>query len=85
MKQSGATALVGAGFAHYVKAARCARVALTIDEEFVTLCSESYLLWGPVDQHSVELDILLHKRRVWAAKRFFKRALADCPEAHASK
>jgi hypothetical protein len=35
-----------------------------------------------VDQHGVEFDILLQKRRdKAAAKRFFKRVLAACPEA----
>jgi hypothetical protein len=34
------------------------------------------------DQHGAELDILLQKRRdKAAAKRFFKRVLASCPEA----
>ena len=52
------------------------------DEVFVTLRGESYLLWRAVDQHGVELDILLQKRRdKAAAKRFFKRVLAACPEA----
>jgi len=46
-----------------------------LDEVFVTLRGEPYLLWR------TELDILLQKRRdKAAAKRFFKRVLASCPE-----
>jgi putative transposase len=48
----------------------------------VTLRGEPYLLWRAVDQHGIELDILLQKRRdKAAAKRFFRRVLAACPEA----
>ena len=73
----------GAGFAHRVKAAR-RRPGTTwhLDEVFVTLRGEPYLLWRAVDQHGAELDILLQKRRdKAAAKRFFKRVLASCAEA----
>jgi len=57
-------------------------IACHLDEVFVTLPGESYLLWRAVDQHGVELDILLQKRQdKAAAKRFFKRVLAACPEA----
>jgi hypothetical protein len=43
---------------------------------------EPYLLWRAVDQRGAELDILLQKRRdKAAAKRFFKRVRAACPEA----
>ena len=53
-----------------------------LDEVFVSLRSEPYLLWRVVDQHGAEIDILLQKRRDKAAsKRFFKRALASCAEA----
>ena len=53
-----------------------------LDEVFVTLRGEPYLLWRAVDQHGAELDILLQKRRdKAAAKRFFKRVLASCAEA----
>src|SRR5476651_2178846 len=72
----------GAGFAHRVKAAR-RRPGTTwhLDEVFVTLRGEPYLLWRAVDQHGAELDILLQKRHdKIAAKRFFKR-VASCPEA----
>jgi putative transposase len=41
----------------------------------------AYLLWRAVDQHGTELDVLLQKRRdKAAAKRYFKRVLASCPE-----
>ena len=73
----------GAGFAHRAKAAR-RRPGTTwhLDEVFVTLRGEPYLLWRAVDQHGAELDILLQKRRdKAAAKRFFKRVLASCAEA----
>jgi putative transposase len=72
----------GAGFAHRVKAAR-RKPGTTwhFDEVFVTLRGEPYLLWRAVDQHGVELEILLQKRRDKAtAKRFFKCVLAACPE-----
>jgi len=40
-----------------------------------------YLLWRAVDQHGAELDVLVQKRRdKLAAKRFFNRVLAACPE-----
>jgi putative transposase len=38
-----------------------------LDEVFVTLRSEPYLLWRAVDQHAAELDILLQKCRDKAA------------------
>jgi putative transposase len=72
----------GAGFAHRVKAVR-RKPGTTwhLDEVFVTLRGEPYLLWRAVDQHGAELDILLQKRRdKAAAKRFFKRVLASCPK-----
>jgi putative transposase len=72
----------GAGFAHRVKAAR-RKPGTTwhLDEVFVTLRGEPYLLWRAVDQHGTELDILLQKRRDKAAvKRFFRRMLASCAE-----
>jgi putative transposase len=73
----------GSGFAHRVKAARRnPGSAWHLDEVFVTLRGEPYLLWPVVDQHGVELEILLQKRRDKAAdKRFFKRVLAAFPEA----
>ena len=74
--------LFGAGFAYRVKAAR-RKPGTTwhLDEVFVTLRGEPYLLWRAVDLHGAELDILLQKRRdKAAAKRFFKRVLASCPE-----
>ncbi len=46
----------------------------------VTLHGEPYLLWRAVDEHGVELDVLLQKRRdKAAAKRFFQRVLRTCP------
>jgi putative transposase len=71
----------GTGFAHRVKAAR-RKPGTTwhLDEVFVTLRGEPYLLWRAVDQHSAELNILLQKRRDKAAvKRFFKRVLRSSP------
>ncbi|MGF6960583.1 IS6 family transposase [Paraburkholderia youngii] len=72
----------GAGFAHRIKASRRKPGATWhLDVVFVTLRGEPWLLWRAVDQHGVELDILLQKRRdKTAAKRFFKRVLAACPE-----
>ncbi|UIF88072.1 IS6 family transposase [Cupriavidus sp. UYPR2.512] len=71
----------GAGFARRVKAAR-RKPGCTwhLDEMFVTLRGEPYLLWRAVDEHGAELDILLQKRRdKAAAKRFFLRVLHSCP------
>jgi putative transposase len=73
----------GACFAYRVKAAR-RKPGTTghLDEVFVSLRGEPYLLWRAVDQHRAELDILLQKRRdKAAANRFFKRVLASCAEA----
>jgi putative transposase len=71
----------GAGFAQRVKAARRKPGGTWhLDEMFVTLRGEPYLLWRAVDEHGVELDILLQKRRDKdAAKRFFKRVLRSSP------
>lgn len=70
-------------FAHRIKAARRQPGSTWhLDEMFVTLRGEPYVLWLAVDQHGIELEILLQKRRnKAAAKRFFKRVLAACPEA----
>lgn len=47
---------------------------------FVTLFGEPYLLLRAVDEHGVELDILLQKRRdKAAAKRFFRRVMRPNP------
>src|SRR5260221_9471755 len=73
----------GAGLAHRVKAAR-RKPGTTwhLDEMFVTLRGQPYLMWRAVDQHGIELDILLQERRdKVAAKRFFRRVLASSPEA----
>jgi putative transposase len=71
----------GAGFANRVKAARRKPGSTWhLDEMFVTLRGEPYLLWRAVDEHGVELDILLQTRRdKAAAKRFFKRVLRSNP------
>ncbi|CAB3810712.1 hypothetical protein LMG28614_07322 [Paraburkholderia ultramafica] len=77
------TAKFGARFAHRIKGAR-RKLGSTwhLDEMFVTLRGEPWLLWRAVDEHGIELDILLQKRRdKAAAKRFFKRVLAACPAA----
>ena len=73
----------GASFARRVKAARRKPGSIWhLDEMFVSLRGEPHLLWRAVDQHGAELDILVQKRRdKAAAKRFFKRVLAACPEA----
>ncbi|WP_207003697.1 IS6 family transposase [Trinickia mobilis] len=67
----------GKGFAHRVKAARREPGSTWhLDEMFVRLRGEPYLLWRAVDEHGAELDILVQKRcDKAAAKRFFKRLL----------
>ncbi|MCW5232326.1 IS6 family transposase [Verminephrobacter eiseniae] len=72
----------GASFAHRAKAVRRKPGSTWhLDEMFVTLRGEPYVLWRAVDQHGAELDVLVQKRRdKGAAKRFFKRVLAACPE-----
>jgi putative transposase len=71
----------GNGIAHRVKAARRKPDSTWhLDEMFVTLRDQSYLLWRAVDEDGAELDILLQKRRdKAAAKRFFKRVLRSSP------
>jgi putative transposase len=71
----------GEGFAPRVKAARRKPGSTWhLDEMFVTLRDEPYLLWRAVDEHGAELDILLQKRRDKAtARRFFKRVMRSCP------
>ena len=67
----------GAGFAHCAKAAR-PKLGSTwhLDEMFVMLRGEPYLLWRAVDEHGAELDVLVQKRRdTAAAKRFFLSVL----------
>lgn len=71
----------GAGFSKCAKAAR-RKPANTwhLDEMFVTLRGEPYLLWRAVDEHGAELDVLVQKRRdKAAAKRFFLRVLRSNP------
>ncbi|WP_024906117.1 IS6 family transposase [Robbsia andropogonis] len=71
----------GTGLARRVKAARPTPGSMWhLDEMFVTLRGEPYLLWRAVDEHGAELDILVQKRRdKAAAKRFFKRVLRSNP------
>jgi putative transposase len=71
----------GAAFAQRTKAARRKPGGTWhLDEMFVTLRGEPYLLWRAVDEHGTELDVLLQKRRdKTAAKRFFLRALRSNP------
>lgn len=71
----------GKGSAHRVKAARRKPGSTWhLDEMFVSLRGEPYLLWRAVDEHGAELDILIRKRRdKAAAKRFFKRVLRSNP------
>ncbi|BCG04719.1 hypothetical protein PPGU19_092870 (plasmid) [Paraburkholderia sp. PGU19] len=53
---------------------------LDLDEMFVTLRGEPYLLWRAVDEHGAELDVLVQKRRdKAAARRFFRRVLRSNP------
>ena len=65
----------GAGFAQCAKAVRRKPGSIWhLDEMFVTLRGEPYLLWRAVDEHGAELDVLVQKRRdKAAAKRFFRR------------
>ena len=71
----------GARFAHCAKAARRKAGSIWhLDEMFVTLRGEPYLLWRAVDEHGAELDVLVQKRRdKAAAKRFFRRVLRSNP------
>lgn len=71
----------GAGFARRAKAARRKPGSTWhLDEMFVNLRGEPYLLWRAVDEHGAELDVLVQKRRdKAAAKRFFRRVLRSNP------
>lgn len=71
----------GAPFARCAKAARDRRGATWhLDEVFVKLQGEPYVLWRAVDEHGMELDVLLQKRRdKTAAKRSFRRILRANP------
>src|SRR5450830_1872959 len=72
---------LGASLAHRARAARRKPGSTWhLDEMFVTLRGEPYLLWRAVDEHGAQLDILVQKRRdKTAAKRFFKRVLRSSP------
>ncbi|MGE8163745.1 IS6 family transposase [Paraburkholderia sp. NPDC080076] len=71
----------GTQFARRAKAARVRPCSTWhLDEMFVTLHGDPYMLWRAVDEHGAELDILLQKRRDKdAAERFFKRVLRSHP------
>ncbi len=71
----------GAQFAQCAKAV-CLRPGTTwhLDEMFVKLRGEPYALWRAVDEHGMELDVLLQNERdKAAAKRFFRRILRSNP------
>ncbi|MFM0058383.1 IS6 family transposase [Paraburkholderia phytofirmans] len=73
--------IFGRDFAHGVKAARRKPGSTWhVDEMFVKVRGEPYLLRRAVDEHGAELDVLVQKRRdKAAAKRFFKRVLRSNP------
>jgi transposase-like protein len=71
----------GRGLAQRVKSAR-RKPGTTwhLDELYVTLRGEPYLLCRAVDEHGAELDILVQRQRDKpAAKRFFKRVPRSKP------
>src|SRR5579864_7471267 len=54
----------GAGFAQCAKSVRRKPGSTWhLDEMFVTLRGEPYLLWRAVDEHGAELDVLVQKAR----------------------
>src|ERR1700709_1749552 len=71
----------GAGFAQCAKAVRRKPGSTWhLDEMFVMLRGEPYLLWRAVDDHGADLDVLVQKRRdKAAAKRFFRKVLRSNP------
>src|ERR1700733_14487824 len=71
----------GTRFAQCAKAARRKPGSTWhLDEMFVTLRGEPYVLWRAVDEHGAELDVLVQKRRdKAAAKRFFRKVLRSNP------
>jgi putative transposase len=81
MGRGGVGTRFGKGIAHRVKAAR-GKPGSTwhLDEMFVKLRGERYLLWRAADEHGAELDVLLQKRcDKAAAKCFLKRVLRSNP------
>jgi putative transposase len=71
----------GPQFAHRAKAAR-GKTGSTwhLDETFVKLRGEPYLLWRAVDERGTELNVLLQKHRdKAAARRFFRKVLRSHP------
>jgi putative transposase len=71
----------GAGFAQCAKAARRKPGSTWhLDDMFVTLRGEPYLLWRSVDEHGAERDVRVQKRRdKAAAKHFFRGVLRSNP------
>ena len=71
----------GVGFARCAKSMRrMPGSTWHLDEMFVTLRGEPYLLWRAVDEHGAELDVLVQKGRDTAVdKRFFRRVLRSTP------
>ena len=67
----------GGQFARCAKAVRGKAGSIWhLDEVFLKLQGEPYVLWRAVDEKGTELDVLLQKRRdKAAAKRFFQRVL----------
>ena len=70
----------GTGFAYRAKAVRRKPGSTWhLDELFVRLRGEPYVLWRAVDEHGAELDVLLQKRlETAAAERFLRRVLRSC-------
>jgi AcrR family transcriptional regulator len=56
-----------------------------LDEMFVTLRGDPYLLWRAVDQHGAELDILLQKHRDKLAANASSRACSPPARRHHSR
>ena len=70
----------GAEFAQCAKAVRRKPGSTWhLDEMFVTLHGEPYLLWRAVDEHAAELDVLVQKRREGRSKALFRRVLRSNP------
>lgn len=67
----------GASFAHGAKGARRKPGSTWhLDEMFVSLRGEPYLLWRAVDQDGAELDVLVQKRRDKVAAKLLPQARA---------
>jgi putative transposase len=71
----------GAGLARRAKAARRKPGSTWhLDEMFVKLRGEPYLLWRAVDEHGAELDVLLQKRRDKAHCSHRRTARTSCAQ-----